>query len=204
MNDIIRILRLNVFFMLIFLLTSCSILSPVSTDNYTTYVINSTPKIIRKSNSHGILYVNMVKADPLYETNAMAYTSQAYQVDYFAKNRWAETPAKMLQPLILKTLQNTHYFHAVTSSTNSVSYNYILNIRLIELRQIFYIHSSSVIFSIHAEMINTRTGQITASRDLTTELPVRNMTPRGGVAAANQAVAMTLKKLAYFCFRAAP
>jgi len=183
-------------------IAGCSILSPVKPRTYTKYVLNSYPAIVKRAYFHGTLYVNAVKADPLYETDKMAYTSHSYRVDYFAKSKWADTPARMLQPLIMKTLQNTHYFDAVTSSTSSIRYDYILNVQLSELRQVFLIHSSYVVLKIHAELINAKTGIIIASKEMISEVPARSMNPFGGVVAANTALSITLKKLTYFCFNA--
>src|SRR5258708_2281140 len=108
------------------LLSSCSLLSPVKND-YTTYVINTMPCVMKKAYHPVILFVTPVDADSLYSTDDMAYSTQCYQVDYFSKNKWADAPARMLQPLILQTLRCTHHFHAVTTSPNAIRYHYILN-----------------------------------------------------------------------------
>ncbi len=174
--------------------------SPVKTDNYTTYVLDTIPCPVKKYNSHITLFVTPVEADPFYNTDDMAYTKCPHQVDYFAKNKWAETPARMLQPLIVQTLQNTHHFHAITTSRNAANYNYVLNTKILELRQIFIGKSSFVEFRLYAEIINPRTGRIIASkRFCVTEKACPN--PPGGVVAANSAVAIALNQLARFVVR---
>jgi cholesterol transport system auxiliary component len=186
--------------MILTLLTSCSVFSPVKTRIYNNYVINQIPHVTKRPYGKYILFVNPIKSNPLYDTNGMAYTAHPYRVEYFAKNRWADKPSKMLQSLISKSLQNSQFFNAVTSSAgNKIRYDYILNVQLTELRQVFLMHSSYVIFSIHVEIIDTSTYKIVASKELKTEVPVRIRSPLGGVISANQAVSITLKRLVNFC-----
>ena len=183
-------------------LSACSMFSPVKS-NYTEYVINAMPDSAGKGYGRGTLYIAPITAAALYDTDQMAYTNHLYQVEYFAKNKWAEPPTKMLQPLVLQTLQKTHYFHAVTSATTAVNTDYVLNIELLELRQIFTTCSSYVIVKVNAEMINTSTGRIIASKKITTQTPAHYPTPFSGVIAANQATAAMLAKLAAFTRSAA-
>lgn len=198
-----RVVRIGVFLILtLMLLTSCSVFSPVKTRTYNNYVINQVPHVARRYHGKYTLYVSPVKANPLYDTNAMAYTAKSYRVEYFAKNRWAEKPAKMLQPLILKTLQNSRHFRAVTSSLGNIRYDYILNVQLTDLRQVFLVQSSYVVFSMHAEIIDAQAAKIIASKELKTVVSVCKRTPFGGVVAANQAVSITLRKLANMSVKA--
>lgn len=197
----IKLIQSAVISVLILLMSGCSMFSPVQS-NYTTYVLNASPSVPRRANHNEVLFVSQVTADPLYNTSEMAYTSSAYKVEYFAKNKWADEPAKMLQPLILQTLRDTHRFRAVTSSTNAVRSDYVLNVDLIELRQVFLAKSAYVVFEINAEIINARTGRIIATRRLSAEEGMQCMTPYSGVAAANRAVAVVLRKLASFCTNA--
>lgn len=201
MRVITKLIR-QLFIIFIFtLLTGCSIFSPVKTD-YTTYVINTMPDVVRKSSrSHKTLYVSPVTAEPLFATDEMAYTASPYQVEYFAKNRWAEDPAKMLQPLVVRTLQKTHHFHAVTFTSGPIRYDYILNVHLLKLIQVFRANSSYEVATIYAEIVNAKTGRIIAAKEITTEQTAYCRTPFSGVIAANKAVAITLQKLARFCLK---
>lgn len=192
-------IRLLLFFIPTFvLLSACSFLQPVKTD-YNTYVLNTVPYPEVKPCRHITLIVTPVEADPLYDTDNMAYTNQPYHVDYFAKNKWADTPARMVQPLLLQTLRNTHHFHAITTSRNALRYNYVLNTKILELRQVFKCNTSYVIFRIHAEIISAKTGQIIAAREFTDIEEARQLSPQGGIPAANIAVANVLSQLAHFC-----
>ena len=186
---------------LVFLLSSCSLLTPVKSDDATNYVFNRLP-CVRTYAKHNItLYVAPIASDPVYDTDNMAYSRHPYVIEYFAKNKWADTPAQLLKPLVLKTLRDTNHFHAVTSSPHSIRYDYVLNLRVIELNQVFYTHSSCERFILHAEIVNSRTGKIVASREFVVVKPALYRSPYGGVAAANRAVEDALEQLAYFTVR---
>lgn len=186
---------------LILFLTSCSIFSPIKTQSYNNYLLNEIPSVSKNKRHPITLFVSPVDADSLYNTNAMAYTAHPYQLDYFAKNKWADTPAKMLQPLIVQTLNNTHYFHAVTTSANVTTSDYILNTKILELRQLFFLHSSRLIFRLNAEIINAKTGDVIANKQFLIDNNVNQYGPYGGVIAANNAVAIVLKQLSSFCVK---
>src|SRR3990167_9925224 len=101
----------GLIFFIPFMLTSCSMLSPVQAEPESSYTLNTVPKTgIKKSRSHGTLLVTMPEILPAYDTVRMAYTTKPYEISYFANNRWIATPSQMLLPLIVQTLQNTHYF----------------------------------------------------------------------------------------------
>lgn len=193
----------NVLFLaLIFLLSSCSLLGPVKADDATNYVFNRLPCVKKFPQRNITLYVAPIASDSVYDTDNMAYSKHPYVIEYFAKNKWADTPAQLLKPLVVKTLRDTNRFHAVTSSPHSIRHDYVLNLRVIELNQVFYAHSSCERFILHAEIVNSRTGKIIANREFTVVKPAAYMSPYGGVAAANRAVEDALEQLVYFCVRA--
>lgn len=191
----------NIFiFLLIILLSSCSLLGPVKSD-YTTYVVRTVPCKVRLANTHKVLYVSPVETDPLYDTDNMAYSVHPLQVEYYAKNKWAETPANMIQPLIIKTLRDTQHFRAVTTSQN-VQHDYILNTKITELRQVYNAHSTYAEFRLLAEIVNTRTGKIIATQEFMCREPMCQRNPYGGASAANITVANVMDQLAQFSARA--
>jgi len=184
----------------IFLLTSCSIFSPLK-NNATTYRLTATPHpICQYSNRHNLV-VAPVQSVPIYNTNLIAYSTHPYQIAYFAKNTWAATPADMLQPLIIETLQNTHYFHAVNSSQMTGHYDYILNTQLIELQQNFYPAYSVVRLTLRAQLVSAAHGYIIAAKEFSVTETAPQNTPYGGVIAANHATTRLLAQLAQFCLQ---
>lgn len=185
--------------LLILFLSGCSVFPPVN-NNYKTYVLDSTPNVVKKPYHRGTLYVSPFTADPLYESNMMAYSTCQHQVDYYAKNRWLETPAQMLETLTVKSLQATKHFAAVTTTAGGVRHNYVLNVNLVELRQIYTTRRDNYInLTLHAEIVSSRTGKIIANKTIVTMVPANCPTPTSGVIAANRAAYSAIDQLVNFC-----
>lgn len=190
----------------IFFLASCSIFSPIK-NNAKTYALTTKTCCSNYSNyqyksSHGhTLAVAPVQAMPVYNSNLMAYSTYPYQVAYFAKSTWVAAPADMLQPLIIQTLQNTHYFYAVNASVMTGNYDYILNTQLIELQQNFCKPCSVVRLTLRAQLVNATNNHIIAAKEFSVVERAPQNTPYGGVIAANRATTRVLEKLTQFCLQ---
>jgi cholesterol transport system auxiliary component len=180
-------------------LSACSVFSPVKSESPTTYLITSTPyPAMNRKNNNVTLLVSAPEGNAIYNTSSIAYTTHPYQIGYFVKSAWAETPTQMLQPLIVRTLQRTHYFHQVGTSSSLNQYGYILNTHLIQLEQDFSRVPHVVHLVLRAEVINVSNNQILGSKEFTVdELITRNDTYTG-VIATNHAVSRVLNQLANF------
>jgi cholesterol transport system auxiliary component len=181
------------------LLSGCSLLSPVQSNAGNQYVINTVPCVTTKPRSQAALLVMPMTASPIYNTTQMAYSTDPYQISYFAKNSWANTPPQMLQNLIVQTLQNTHHFRTVDAPPTIAQYDYALNTQLLELKQDFIGTQSCVRLKIRAQIINMSTNRVIATKEFTYIQPTVQNTPYGGVIAANEAACMILRELARFC-----
>jgi cholesterol transport system auxiliary component len=129
----------------------------------------------------------------------MAYTAQPYQIAYFVKSRWADTPAQMLQSLLTQALQDTHYFYMVGASPASGYYDYVLNTQLLQFEQTFSGHGSEFYITLRAQLIKTASNQVIATRQWTVIEAAPENTPYGGVIAANRATVKMLERVAAFC-----
>jgi cholesterol transport system auxiliary component len=181
------------------LLTGCSVFSPVTPVANTTYLVNTLPPVAEHARHRGTLFVAEPTSLTIYNTTDMAYSNQVYQVGYFVKSSWAATPAQMLQPLIVQTLQNTKRYSSVTSAVGVGSYNYLLNTQIVQFQQDFT--SGRNIFKLHArlQLLSSATNQLVASKDIVIAIPAPCNNAYGGVIAANQAVRDMLDELATFC-----
>lgn len=183
------------------LLTSCSVFSPVKVDQQTTYVINTLPVSPKKATRHVTLLVTSPEINALYRTREIAYTISPYQIAYFSKNAWAQRPSDMMYPLLIQTLQNTHHFHAVVTSSIPTNYDYVLNTQIQELLQ-DYMHPTGLIhLTVRAQLIKVATNRVIATRVLTLVEPFSQKTPYAGVVATNQVTAEMLRQLAVFCIQ---
>ncbi len=192
----------NISFILsMLLLSSCSLFSPVQTDEHL-YVLNTLPQInANKTHRNKVIMVAPVETSSLYNTTEMAYTTQAYQIAYFAKNKWAETPAKMLQSLIFQTLEKSHSFKSVVTPIFKGRYDYVLNTQLIELKQDFLKNPSVSKLRLQAQLTDATSGRILRSKAFSIFVPTLQNSPYGGVIAANIAAKQALVQISDFCSR---
>lgn len=195
-----QLIKIVMLFFVVTLIASCSMFSPIKTEPTTEYVISRIPcTVAKKPHRRIVLLVHKPSTNPLYNSSKMAYSTQAYQIGFFVKSRWAEPPAEMLQPLMIQTLQNSHYFYAVNSSLAMGSYNYVLNTQIVKLQQTFFANCSYVHFVVRAQIVNASTNRIIAVKEFSFVEPARELTPYGGVVATNKAAAKFLQQLTRFC-----
>jgi cholesterol transport system auxiliary component len=185
-----------------FLLVSCSVFAPIKADPANTYVLSRTPAPQVKKTSRALtLLVNYPQTSAVYNTTQMAYSTQPFKVAYFSKNQWADLPAQMLQPLMVQTLQSTHYFRQIISPGVLGQYNYVLNTELIELLHVFTQNSSYIRVVLKAQVVDTANNRVIKTKTFSVDEPAVPA-PYGGVVAANAAVARLLGQVAQFTVQA--
>lgn len=184
------------------LITACSSLLSKQSVQTTYYSLdNSQLNAPAKSQSNNILptlVVHTPKAAAGFDTRHMMYTRAPHKLEYFARNEWVDTPANMLQPLMVSAIANTGHFGAVIPKLSAVKADLRLESEVLRLVQAFDQKPSVIYFSLRATMINNTTGKILALRDFDEQAITKSDDPIGGVNAANAAVDAALKKLSAF------
>lgn len=172
---------------------------PVKTAPETSYMLNAIPNQISKRQSRPItLLVAQPETRPIYNTTRMAYTSKPYQVSYFGENQWAETPSQMLHPLLVQSLQNTHYFRAVVVPPYVGKYDYLLSAQILSLQQNFIHEPNMLEMSVNVQISRISTGQLVATKQFSISVPITKKTPYAGVIAANKASARIIEQITEF------
>ena len=178
--------------------SGCTLFSPVNTDTKK-YVLNDIPLDLPSEKTHSAtLLVLLPDTMPAYATTQMAYSAQAYQIAYFSKNEWAEKPSQMIQPLIVKTLRNTHYFSEVLSPPYFGRHTFALHIEILELKQDFTSDPAMLQLAMRIYLSRETTNQVIATKELSVREPMSERNPYAGVVAANEAMAKLLRELAKF------
>ncbi|OGS90968.1 MAG: hypothetical protein A2Z95_06360 [Gallionellales bacterium GWA2_60_18] len=145
-----------------------------------------------------VLTVSMPRARAGFDTTRMIWVSQAHELDAYARNRWADTPARMLAPLIVQTLERSGAFQAVVSSPSGVAARLRLDTELIRLQQDFTVKPSEVRFTLGAQLIDTATQRVIATAEFDETERCESEDAYGGVRAANRALERLLARLAEF------
>ena len=122
-----------------------------------------------------------------------------YELDYFANNRWADAPARMLGPLLARALEQTGGFRAVVQAPTVAPADLRLVSELIRLQQRFRDAAEPrrtlVARATRRSSRQARAGHenVRADRNGTSD------DAYGGVAAANIALERVLGEVAAFC-----
>jgi cholesterol transport system auxiliary component len=140
--------------------------------------------------------VNSVRAAPGLEGTRMAYQREANRLDYYARNRWVDTPAAMLQPLVVKALEAHGGFAAVVQGPAAVQAQRRLDLDLTQFVQDFSHTPSRMRVSVRAQVIASATQKVLATRVFETQIATTSEDARGGVDAANRALVELLPPLA--------
>ena len=163
---------------------------------------------VRPADINGpILLVSIPLADPGYETTKMVYLKRPYELEQYAVNQWADTPARMFASLMGDRFSRTGSWRAVVSPSGSIRGDFRLDTYGFSLQQEFLQDPSRVRISVRAQLIDVRDARIVGTRAFETVENAPSGDAYGGVVAANQAVAALLDDMASWlkdCVRRSP
>jgi cholesterol transport system auxiliary component len=155
----------------------------------------------------GILVVNAPVAQPGFDTTRMAYTQRLYEVSYYATHQWADSPARMLAPLLVRSLETTGLWRAVVSVPTAVRGDYRLDISSLVLQQEFLTQPSRTHVLLRAQLVEMKEQRVMGARTFEALEPAPSDDAYGGVLAANHAVAKVLQAVEDWiksCLRVSP
>ena len=143
----------------------------------------------------GVLVVNVPQAQPGFESSGMAYIQRPYEISYYATHQWAETPSRMLQPLLVRTFERTGVWRAVMAMPTSVRGDDRLDVDQVVLVQEFLQRPSRVLVSLRAQLILLPSYQVIGVRRFEASEAAPTDDAYGGAMAANRALQVLLKDL---------
>ena len=141
------------------------------------------------------LLLSSPRAAPGYAGAGMAYIEEAHRIDYFANNRWADSPARMLEPLFMRALETSGLFQAVVQAPTTAKFDLRLDTELLRLVQVFEAAESRIEIAVRINLLDTHSQRVLVSDVIEVTEPASEQTPYGGVIAANKAVAHLLEAL---------
>ncbi|MHB0985106.1 MAG: ABC-type transport auxiliary lipoprotein family protein [Sulfuricella sp.] len=180
-------------------LAGCTGLRPAETGAARTYLLEAQFDRAEQIRPIPItLVVSMPRAAAGYDTARMAYVRQPHLLEYFAKNRWADAPAKMLGPLLVRALEQRAGFRAVAPATGMVKGDIRLDTELILLQQDFSTSPSRLHLILRAQLVEEASRQVLATRVFEAYEDTPSDDPYGGVVGANRALPRLLVQIADF------
>jgi cholesterol transport system auxiliary component len=178
-------------------LSGCALSGRPAAPPMSTFVLEGTTRSapVTSPATNLVLKVSMPAAAPAYSSARMAYVEQPYRIDYFARNEWADAPARMLRTLLTQQLTSSGLFEFVFADAAGVDENVRLDSELIELVQAFSETGSEVKVTIRFDLVDVAHRSILVSRTIAVTEPASAREPYAGVVAANRAVQRVLDQL---------
>ena len=192
--------------LLAWLTGGCSVLPEAEAVSIEQYVLEYTPDpqaIQNTVEGAPVLIVSIPSAYGGYDSYRIAYMKQAYGLRYFTRSRWADTPARMLAPLMADALQATGQFQVLYSAPGALVADYRLDTELIRLHQDFTRQPSVVHLTVRAQLIDLQTHRFIATQQFDIYETAATDDAYGGVVAANRAVNRLFNELAQFSVQVA-
>jgi cholesterol transport system auxiliary component len=146
-----------------------------------------------------VLAISEPQTRPGFDTPQIAYVQKPHELNYFVTSRWADTPARMLEPLLVQAMEQADSFRAVVQRPGAVPADVRLDTELIRLQHDFVTRPSRVQLTLRAQLIDVRNQQVLAVKQFDESENAASDNAYGGVTAANRAVQRMLDQLADFC-----
>ena len=182
------------------LLGACAGLRTAPSESPTLYVLEAKPLTQAAREKRDIvLEVSGPRAWPGFDTTYMIYVQRPYELDHFATNQWADTPSRMLAPLLVQALEQTRSFRTVMQTPGATPADLRLQVELIRLQQNFQTRPSRAELTVHLQLIDSRANRVLASSLLDESENAPSDDAYGGVVAANVALQRLLERVADFC-----
>lgn len=198
MSGLSKIARFAALMPILFF-AGCS-LGPTENIPSRTYFLNpeiswNNPRASGERQANLVLLITQPKAQAGFDTTRMAYLLRPYEVDYYALNQWADTPARMLQRIMVENLDKAGPWSAVLQTPGAVPTLYRLDCDNLVLEQQFFSRPSRVRLALRAQLIETKSQSVFATRYFELFEIAPSDDPYGGVIAANQASAKLIKEM---------
>ena len=186
------------------LLSACQSLAPERA-NPTVYqlTLDAPLQLPERPASKATLLVMRPMAAPGYDTRGIVYQTEDNALRQYAYARWADTPARMLQVVLVRTLERAQLFQAVVHG-GGVPADYQLTSDLLYLTHDFTVQPSQARLGLRVQLLATQPRRVLGTRIIETAAPAPSDDPAGGVRAAQQAMRLALRELVDFTAQALP
>lgn len=145
-----------------------------------------------------VLLLQPPEAAPGYDSTRMVYQRQPQTLEAYTQSAWVDTPARMLAPLLRRTLQDSGLFRAVVQAPGAAQADLRLDTQILRLQQNFLQHPSGVRFTLQATLTDQRTRQVLAWKVWDVTQAAGSDDAAGGAEAAGTAVQTALQQLLLF------
>jgi len=183
----------------VLVLTALSILSACSASRPVKYyVLDVDPLPATPGSPFPVtLIVGRIMTNELYRADRLVYGWGPVELGTFEYERWAQSPADMVQDILIASLRETHQYRSVSrisSSLRGINADYIVRGRLLGL---YEVDKPSMVarFSVELELFQPKTGMTLWSGSYSRDEPVEGKTVPAVVEALDKNVHAGMQQL---------
>jgi cholesterol transport system auxiliary component len=197
----VRAAHCAVLVIVLHLLSACAMLPEPKPAVLNKYLLEypEQPSAVEPAADLPTMIVTIPRAHGGYDTERIAYRQEAFGLRYYAMSRWADTPARMLAPLMAEAINDSGKFQALYAVPGSLSASYRLDSELIRIHQDFTRQPSEAHVTLRARLVSLVENRVLATQTFDISKPVATEDAYGGVEATNHAIGQLLGELAQFC-----
>ena len=191
----------------VWLVSACSVLPKPAPGSINQYLLEyaASPQAGQETlRDAPVIVITVPRAHAGYDTSRIAYMQEDHGLRYYTRSRWADTPVRMLAPLLADAMQATGQFQALYTTPGSVSSDMRLDTELIRFHQDFRSLPSEVRITLRAQLIDLAKGRVIATWMVDRSGAAGTDDAYGGVVAANRLLGQMLDELAQFCISNQP
>ena len=130
-----------------------------------------------------------------YDSRQMTYTERPYERTYYAYSRWADTPPRMIEPLVVQAMETSGYFGAVVDVASSVVAEVRLELDLLVLDHEFHTQPSEGRIVIRAQLHDLENNRIVGTAIFQSRIVAPTENPYGGALALNLALESVIEQI---------
>lgn len=147
---------------------------------------------VAHAHGQGVLVVGVPQAAPGFEQPRMAYLRRPSEVSYYATHVWADTPARMVMPLLIRSLETTGLWRVVVPMPTGIKGDYQLDLFGLLVQQEFVQQPSRSRVQWRAHLLDVKAQRVMGAREFEAREPAPTDDAYGGVLAADRALATVL------------
>ncbi len=147
-----------------------------------------------ESGSNAVLLVSPVQSVG-HDSQRMAYSMRPYERTFYAFSQWADTPPRMIEPLVVQAMESSGMFRAVIDASSTAEAQIRLDLDLLVLQHEFHTARSQGRMVLRAQLYALETNRILGTRIFEATAPAPTENAYGGVLALNLALEEILRQL---------
>ncbi|MGD9851678.1 MAG: ABC-type transport auxiliary lipoprotein family protein [Nitrospirales bacterium] len=141
------------------------------------------------------LLLSIPQPAPGFESQGMIYEQVPHELRSFATSQWIDSPARMLVPLLTKSLEASETWGSVVLLPSMVRGDFRLDISQVALVQDFTQQPSHIRLTLRAQLMTVVDPRVIGTREFEFQEKASSEDAYGGVLAAQQAVSRFLMNL---------